>query len=446
VRLIINKRLLSILAITYGGMLVYASLMPFDFASDVDFAGEFARVWESWHINIPARFSGSDVASNLALYFPLGFILALRLRVSRSDVFLSVFVSTIICSALSAGIETLQLSLISRTSSASDWLLNSLSGCAGAVSAVVCGVALWYAIIEWLQKAWRNRPFDIAIIVFAGLLAADALSPFLPTIQLTQVWRNLKRAQLNPWEAFMLHPWHSWLVTRVAVYGILTMLLAVWGGRVRPALIVWIKAAFLALGFALCLEVGKLMIVSRTFSIANITASLMGCGIGIIIGIPLAGKISARLKVELACEAIFLYVLYLAWTPFDFVWISDISKRVAFSPVKWLPFYDYAMGSELNHVRLFVQTVLLMGMLIYLLRLRFPWFEKRSWGLLTAIFLSALLGAIAEGGQIFLLSRWPTVTDVYCFALGGGLGMWIKRPSSHRIVTSLEFSHLGTSW
>jgi VanZ family protein len=415
--------------------------MPFDFASDVNFADEFARVWGSWPINIPARFSGSDVASNLALYFPLGYILALRLRISRSDIFSSVLVSTILCSALSAGIETLQLSLISRTGSALDWFLNSLSGCAGAVAGVVCGVAFWNAIVEWLQTAWRKRPIDIATIVFAGLLAADALSPFLPTILLKQVWRNLKMAQLNPMDAFRMHPWHWWLVTRVATFGILAMLLAVWGGRVRPALSVWIKAAFCALGFAVCLEVGKLVIISRTFNIANIAASLIGCGIGIIIGKYSAGKISARLKVELACGAILFYVLYLAWTPFDFVWISDIHKRLDFSPVKWLPFYSYAMGSELNHVRLFVQSVFLMGILVYLLRLRFLWFEAHRLGLAAAVSLSALLGVLAEAGQIFILSRTPSMTDVYCFALGGILGTWVKRPSSHRIVDASELSH-----
>jgi VanZ family protein len=429
------------LAIIYGAMLVYASLMPFDFASNVNFAGEFARLWRIWPVSIPARVSGSDVASNLALYFPLGYILVLRLHISRAGIFTSIIISTIICSALSAGIETLQFSLISRTSSASDWLLNSFSGCAGAVAGAICGIAFWNAIVEWIQTAWRNMPVDIATLVFAGLLAADALSPFLPTILIKQVWQNLKRAQLNPWDAFMLHPWHWWFVTRVATYGVLTMLLAAWGGRVRPTFIVWIKAAFGVLGFAVCLEVGKVMIVSRTFSIANIASSVLGCGIAIIIGRHLAGKISARLKVELACAAILFYVLYLAWTPFDFVWILDISKRLDFSPVKWLPFYSYAMGSELNHVRLFVQTVFLMGIFVYLLRLRFPLFEWHRSGLLTSVFLSALLGAIAESGQIFLISRWPSMTDVYCFALGGVLGACVKRPSSHQIVNSSEFSH-----
>jgi VanZ family protein len=421
-------------------MLVYASLMPFDFAADVNFANEFARVWTSWPKHMPARFSGSDVASNLALYFPLGYILALRLRLSRLDFSFSVIVPTIVCSALSAAIETIQLLLLSRTSSVSDWLLNTFSGCVGAVAATICGIALWNAIVEWLRTAWKNRPVDIATIIFAGLLVADALSPFLPTILLKQVWRNLKRAQLDPWDAFGQHAWHWWFVTRVVVYGVLTMLLAVWGARAKPSLAVWIKTAFMAFGFALCLEVGKLMIVSRTFNIANIAAGLLGCVVGIIIGRNLAGRISPRLKVELACAAISFYVLYLAWTPFDFAWVPDISERLDFSIVKWLPFYHYAMGSELNHVRLFVQSVFLMGILVYLLRLRFLSIEESRWGLLAAVFLSALLGAIVEAGQIFILSRWPSITDVYCFTFGGILGALVKRPSTHHIVSSSEFN------
>jgi VanZ family protein len=433
-RVVINRRLLNILAVIYGILLVYASLMPFDFGSNVYLTAELTRLWNSWSISIPAHISGSDVASNLVLYFPLGYILALRLRISRSSACLPVFASTMICSALSAGIEIVQLTLASRTSSAFDWILNSLSGCAGAVAGVLWGVALCIAIVEWLQTAWQKRPIDIATIIILGLLAADALSPFLPTILPKQVYRNIRSAQLNPWEAINLQPWHWWLFIRVAPYGILTILLAAWGECVRPALVVWTKAAFWVFGFALCLESSKLLIVSRTFNIANIATSLIGCGMGVLIGRHLAGKVSVGLKAELACVGILLYVLYLAWTPFNFAWITDISKRVNLSPVAWLPFYSYAMGSGLNHVRLFVQSVLLMGLFTYFLRLRFPWFEKRSLGLPTAILLSTLLGMVAEGGQVFLMSRWPSMTDIYCFALGGGLGMWIKRPASHRIT------------
>jgi len=269
--------------------------------------------------------------------------------------------------------------------------------------------------------------------MLSGLLVADALSPFLPTILLKQVWRNIHSAALNPLEGFSLHAWHWWLVTRVAVYAVLTMLLAVWGARGRTLFVERIKAGALAFGFALCLEVGKLMIVSRTFNSANIVASLLGCVVAVIIGEYLAAKTSVRLKIELASAAILFYVFYLAWTPFDFVRISNIFKRIDFSPVKLLPFYHYAMGAELNHIRLFVQSVFLMGVFIYLLRVRLGWFERNRFSFLTALILAALLGIFAEGGQIFILSRWPSMTDVYCFAIGGFWGASIKRPLSHQV-------------
>jgi VanZ family protein len=288
---------------------------------------------------------------------------------------------------------------------------------------------LWAAGVLWFREAWETRPLDIAAIVFMGLLAADAMAPFMPTILLKEVWHSLKRSHFDVGAGLALHPWHWWVVTRIMVYGALTMLLAAWGRR-RADLQKWVGAAFVAGCFALGLELVKPMIVSRSINAANVVIAWFGCFLGILAGAGFAKKAGTNRKVEIGMVALLVYLVYLAWTPFHFSWDPERLEKVLSSPVQLLPFYHYAMGAELNHARLFVQSVFLLAILVFLFRVRFGWFEDTRKGITTAALSAGVLGLVLEGGQIFLPSRTPSMTDVYCFALGGGLGAWIRRPAT----------------
>ena len=209
------------------------------------------------------------------------------------------------------------------------------------------------------------------------------------------------------------------------------MLLAAWG-RQKPGLKRWIQSATVAASFALGLELVNPRIVSRTINVANMLTSWSGCLVAVLIGAFFAGRMVKDRKLELAIAALLTYVFYLWWTPFNFVWDPEMFRKKLPSPIQLLPLYHYAMGAKLNHARLFVQSVFLQGLLVYLLRVRFGRFEDaRSRIALAAIFAGAL-GLLLEGGQIFLPSRTPSMTDIYCFCLGGILGAWIRRPGTSR--------------
>jgi VanZ family protein len=430
-------RLLTILGVLYGVMLVYASLMPFDFVAGEHIGHKIHRFWGGWPIDPSARISGSDVVSNLALYVPLGWLITVRCRLGRVSIYLSLMIAVLACSTVSACVELAQITTLSRTSSAADWLLNTISGCAGATAGAVCGKGLWVSGIRWLRRCWNTRPVDIATLALMGLLAADALAPYIPTILLKQVWHSLKRSHFDIVGGLALHPWHWWVVTRVMVYAVLTMLLDAWGGR-KPGLKRWNRAAAMAACFALSLELAKPMIVSRTINVANVATSWSGCLVAVLIGAFFAGRMVTDRKLELAISALLMYVFYLWWIPFNFVWDPELFRKEVPSPVELLPLYHYAMGAKLNHARLFVQSVCLQGILVYLLRLRFGWFEGAHTGIALAAISAGALGLLLEGGQIFLPSRTPSVTDMYCFALGGVLGAWIRRPT-HALPANREF-------
>ncbi|MDY0270741.1 VanZ family protein [Trichloromonas sp.] len=422
------RKPLTALVLIYGALLLYASLMPYDFTGVMDgrqlWRGEF---WNHWPFNPQARISGSDVVSNLVLYAPLGLLLAVRGRFSRLGAPTVFLFSTLFCSLLSLGVETLQGMTLSRTPSAADWLLNTLSGMAGALCGTLRGKTAWERLHGWLVNRWRERPLDILTLIIAGLLVADALSPFLPTILLSQVWRNLKNAHFDLFAGLAQHPWHWWLVTRTLAYLILTCLLAAWGGgatRIRS----WWRAALLAVALAVGLELLKPLIVSRILNLANVATSTGGVLAALWVGPLLAPRLSHRRKLELGILALLAYGFYLAWTPFNFILDGELLRQKLPRPVELLPFYHYAMGASLNHARLFVQAIAVNGILVYLLRVRFPDFDGSRRRLILAVLLTGLIGFFQEGGQLFLPRRTPSMTDVYCFMIGGALGAWISRP------------------
>ncbi len=414
------EKILSILTAVYIAMLVYASLMPFDFSRQQDLAYQFHLFFSHWPFNPYARLSGSDAVSNLVLYIPLGTLFGLRRCLSGTASKRSIFFQGLLLSAcLSLAIETAQIFQATRVASATDLLFNSISGGIGTYIGIVYGKTAWKASSNFIRQTWSEQPHNIVTMVFLLLLAADALSPFLPTILLSQVWRNLKRSCFNPFTGLAQHPWHWWLVTRIMVYGVLTVMLRHW----RKTKYSWSRSATLAVLFTLFLESIKPMIVSRHFNAANVATAAIGALAALAIG---RQAEKHHCKLNPATPGLVLipfYLLYLGWTPFNFDFNLSHLRHAFPRPVEWLPLYHYAMGASLEHVRLFLQNLILPAIFIYLLRLRLPGFEKLPGRTIIAILLAATLGLLQEGGQIFLPSRVPSMTDIYCYAIGGWLGM-----------------------
>ncbi|MFO7760835.1 MAG: VanZ family protein [Desulfobia sp.] len=427
-------KLLTILTVLYCALLFYASLMPFDLTLGPHITKSVNSFWNHWPFNPEARISGSDLVSNLALYFPLAWLITVNLQLRGTTATTSILLPFLFCSILSLCVELIQLTSLFRIASASDWLFNSISGLAGVTAGVFLGKNLWTATLKWLENLWKTRPVNIVALILIFLLTADAMVPFLPSIQLKEVKRSLVESHFDLLSGLAQHPWHWWLVIRGLVYAALTILLSSWENRYKKP-VNRINALVLVGIFAFALETLKLLIVSRNMNVANIAISLSGGLIAILLGRFLADKLTSCRKIEIGIISLLIYLFYLAWTPFDFIWKLDQVYEASFSPIELLPFYHYAMGASLNHVRLFLQSILLQGLLIYLLRVRFGWFEGSGLKTVLAVLTTAFIGILQEGGQLFIPSRFTSMTDIYCFAIGGGLGAWIPRPVSHRLLT-----------
>jgi glycopeptide antibiotics resistance protein len=415
---------LRILYLIYLFLLVYASLVPFDFFSEVNFDNEFYSFWNHWPFNINSRISGSDVLSNLILYIPLGFLITLEKILNNNKKFISFLFAFLFCSTISFCVEIIQMFSQFRISSVSDWFFNSLSGGVGSFAAMLFGQKLWGILNKSLNEKKEKRGINLIALVMIVLFCLDAFTPFIPSILLKDVWRSLKKSEFSVSDGFFLHPWHWWVI-KILLFALLTIIIFEVLNKKSDKKF-FISICFVVF-FSIFLEIGKIFIKSRYFNIANIASAFGGVCSGWFILTFFYKNISLNKKLNLCLIFILIYIFYMGWYPFDF-WFEfeNVKKRIP-ALIRWLPFYDYALGAGINHAALFFQGIALQFFLILLLKLRFGWFEKKLKGLAGALFLSSFIAVLQEGGQLMLLSRTPSPADIYCFAAGGGLCAWLIR-------------------
>lgn len=165
-------------ALAYAFFLVYGSLYPWSgWASPPgDLSSLLLELW-------PRRFSRTDIVTNLAVYVPLGFLtlLSLRTRFSAGSALVWTCAAGL---ALSGLLECGQAFLPTRTSSASDWLLNGTGTLLGACAAkavggnMPLGRALRCARRRWVLPG-RGPEVGLAAL---GVWALSQLIPFVPSL------------------------------------------------------------------------------------------------------------------------------------------------------------------------------------------------------------------------------------------------------------------------
>ncbi len=426
-------RLLTILCLLYIATVYYASLMPFDLVADRQMASEhLSRAVRYWPLSRQLRVSRTDMASNFLLYVPMGLLLACRLNIAGGRGVRSAVLAAAAAAGVSLSIEGLQLFSQVRVAGVHDATMNIAGGCVGAVLGASLGPRTWRAAAAGLGDWWRRRPVRVLALGVALILAADALSPFIPTLDVSTVWGNVKRSSLDPAAGLALHAWDHWLIRRVMVYAAWTIMLgaSISAAHRRP----WLRAAGLAVVFAAGAETAKLLVVSRSANVANVLTAGCGAAAGAAAGAMGLYRLPARAKIRLALAVLLAYIVHLWWAPFDFApGLSEAGDRLP-RGVQWLPLYHYAIGGRMEDIRLFSQTILLSGALGYGLAAA-GWLRARRAAATAAVLAIAAgaLGLLLEAGQLFMPTRTPSVTDVFCFAAGGALGGWLavhaRRPA-----------------
>jgi VanZ family protein len=192
------------LSLLYVGLVVYASLYPF-----TDWRHQGIMPWAFLGSPWPRYWSGADVAINVLGYVPLGFLLALSRRRSGHLRF-AALTATLVATALSLVMESLQSYLPARVPSQADWALN----CLGAgIGAVVAGLMETLGVIDRWSR-FRARwfvPQARGGLVLLALWPLALLFPAAVPFGLGQVFERLEAA-LAEWLSDT--PWLEWLPVR----------------------------------------------------------------------------------------------------------------------------------------------------------------------------------------------------------------------------------------
>lgn len=192
------------LALSYVGLIVYASLYPF-----ADWRDQGVNPWAFLVAPWPRYWTGFDVGANIVGYMPAGFFLALTAaRTGRGRH--AVSRATAVCAVLSVCMETLQIYLPARVPSNVDLGLNVLGGFLGAALAWL--LERLGAIDRWSRVRARWFVADArGALVLLALWPLALLFPSALPLGLGQVMERIETAL---GEALSGTPFLNWLPMR----------------------------------------------------------------------------------------------------------------------------------------------------------------------------------------------------------------------------------------
>jgi len=460
----VRHHVLEALVALYLVPVFWGGLVPFDFGREV----MSTNATDTWLALPVTERHFPDMASNVALYLPLGFLVCLWLRKRRWGGLASLAGTVLAGAALSYVVEYSQVYSLSRVSSASDFTCNVVGMLVGGAlaSLVRLAGAVSGERAPNLSERWRRCIRSGSAGILAGGMAAvlflASVAPFDVTFSPNRVVQSAKEARfdlfsteakLSPavqkpvaggearahyraardrWQLRM-----DYLVTG-AGYALLAVLLCRHLSS-RCALVgmsrtVTVLSACGMLAVASC--AARLFIISRTVEVTHVVVALVGalCGLALAdavirawapggsvgeAGMP-AGR--RRLVTRLLVGWCLLIVARQG-APF----MPDFSRESTGQQIKaaeWIPLRVYEralLPVSLDDMLSKVGRYSLLGVLVCL------WRWSRSVGKEASVFKTAAVVGVAvaalEGAQIVLPSRVVSLTEVLIATVGAGSGV-----------------------
>jgi VanZ family protein len=192
------------LAAFYAGLIVYASLYPFE-----GWRVQGIAPWSFLWAPLPRYWTGFDLVSNVLGYAPLGFLVSLAVQRTHPR-WPAVRLATALALLLSLAMESLQMFLPARVPSNVDWALNALGALCGAGAARA--LEGWGLLVHWSR--FRERWFvgeSSGVVVLLALWPLALLFPVAVPFGLGQVYERAEAALVH---ALTDTPWIDWLPLR----------------------------------------------------------------------------------------------------------------------------------------------------------------------------------------------------------------------------------------
>jgi glycopeptide antibiotics resistance protein len=395
---------------------------------------------EGWRVFITTPFvplakaSGTDFASNVLLFVPIGFfLLGAAAPRGRARAVAWLLPVAAVWVAASVAIEFSQVFFSGRTPSWDDVVAESIGGLAGAL----VWVAIGPAVLEWFSQVAgadsRHERLLRMLGAYVLLWGILGLVPFDFTVRPQELAEKFRagRVVLRP---FADHPGLETVLSvflRSVPVGAFAVVLAL-TRRLRPVT-VW--ALTIAAGAIGALEMAQLLTFSRTTTATDVVLRVGGALTGIALTARATrehGEAPVATSVRLWPVVILLLWLVLVvarhWSPFDFRADGDF-VRSRIPMFLQVPFSGYYWGDPLNAFGELTTKTLLgvpMGALLQLIYVPGTAVGRRWQAMAIAVASFGVFLAI-ELGQLLLPSRYPDQTDVYVGTAGACLGMVAAR-------------------
>jgi glycopeptide antibiotics resistance protein len=400
----------TVLLVLWGLFIIYGTLFPFAFASDIRQAlTKLHQVGET----LNHRASRTDIVSNVLLFLPWGALFSFRCARRGAGIWVALLGATLSGVALSGMVETFQLFTPTRVTSLVDVATNTAGAALGGFAGWGFARRFWPQWSPRLTRLVSMRPITACALAAAAGLVIAGLSPFDVSIDMGDLRAALKRAQPVPFgrslggDAPMAEPW-SWAqegLTAVLAGGLFGLAMKEAGKRNLGAV-----AASVALGggLALAIEMAQLAIPGRVADMTTVFFTVIGSAIGAAI-VCFGRERAPRQWVTPALVVWALALALAAWTP----------PRLA-APGTWLlepwqlvPFWSYYWRTDVYALADLANQVMSFIPLGALLAAGNPRLRPRR-----AFAVGLVIGLVLEIGQVALADRTAEITD----ALSGGAG------------------------
>lgn len=264
-----KPRLLSLALVAYCAMIAGASLYPFGgWLREAGWSADFLFA------AMPRYITRNDVSTNVLAYLPLGYLFALHLfRPARRAT--PILLAWLIGSAISLGLESLQLLLPGRIASNLDIFLNSLGALTGGLLALhhARWLRAWRGLHRW-RLAWFRPHGEATLGLWLLLLWGLTQFTLLPQPGVGWLDLHLRPLDMPPAHLQQLNlPWFFAMFLEIAALGAFAACL-LRPGRYASAVFLLFLSAF-ALKLLVAALLLKLSVLGGILSLETMAAFIL---------------------------------------------------------------------------------------------------------------------------------------------------------------------------
>jgi glycopeptide antibiotics resistance protein len=414
-----ERRAIGMSLVFWCLFIIYGSFIPFRFSIDPAFVHEnLAKVQLYPFRDARRNFSILDVASNVLLFFPFGFLAATSGRPPSSSRLWALRITIVgfSATAFATAIEGGQLFTTERTCSVLDVAANLSGAMVGAGVAWMFSRRFKRGLSGLMLERVRAAP-ALLLLALAGLvLAADAFYPFAITLDLSTAWHNFRNAR---WRLFADSAGRFWIdgpIDNILMFSFfaaaLRRSLQSLGGKVNVAGSAWLATVL----FGAVLEIGKLGFEGRFPNADNVALAAVGALVGVTLVPMIVSSAPVRSHPMRALLVLALVlVTHAGLTPFEFR-LTDAAIADKVAGIEWLPFTMYYHADSKEAVFDLSQKLLRYGLLGFSVA---GLSAGKRW---MSLAVGLAVGAIFETAQLLTVARITSVTDVLISGIGGLLG------------------------